>query len=349
MNSSKAGEFTGAEILSQPETWRISLRELAGKDLMILPRPEAYARVIFTGCGSTHYLSMWAARLLTELGHAHALALPASELWQSPQTWIEDQPETLLVAVSRLGETTETLMAVEQFLKAGRGTCMAVTTRPDSTLAEMAAQALVVPAAQERSVAQTRSFTNMMLAVLALLTGTVPQGLAEELGAAGEAVLPAARKLAQKIGQNSGLERFFFLGSGRFFGLASEVMLKMKEMSLSYSEAYPFMEFRHGPMSMVNKNSLVAALADPRSAHFEIPLLADMRALGARVLAMGQGLDPEAREIAEYCFDLPAALPAPWSDVLYLPLLQLIAFERAGFKGLDADAPEHLSAVIELK
>ncbi len=349
MKSSEAGKYTQAEILSQPETWQANLQELAGKDLAALPQAREYARVIFTGCGSTHYLSMWAACLLTELGHVHALALPASELWQSPHIWLEDKPETLLVAVSRSGETTETLMAAEQFLKRGRGACLAVTTRPGSTLAEMATQALVVPAGQERSVAQTRSFSSMMLAVLTLLTGAVPAGLPEAIYTAGEGLLPACRELSQVIGQDAALDRFFFLGSGRFFGLASEVMLKMKEMSLSYSEAYPFMEFRHGPMSMVNEGSLVVGLTEPCKAHFEAPLLADMRALGARVLALGQGLDAEVQETAQHCLDLPKAVPAPWSDVLYLPLLQLIAFERARLKGLDPDAPRNLSAVIELK
>jgi glucosamine--fructose-6-phosphate aminotransferase (isomerizing) len=58
-------------------------------------------------------------------------------------------------------------------------------------------------------------------------------------------------------------------------------------MSLSYSEAFHFMEFRHGPMSMINEHSLVIGMNDPRLSQFEFPVLRDMKKLGGRILGIG--------------------------------------------------------------
>ena len=142
------------------------------------------------------------------------------------------------------------------------------------------------------------------------------------------------------------LQRFFFLGSGPNYGLACETMLKMKEMSLSYSEAYHFMEFRHGPKSMVDRSSLVVGLVSEEAREQEIAVLKEMQELGATILALADyefGLEE---------FDHIVAFKSGTSDwargVLYLPLLQLLAYHRAMAKGLDPDHPAHLDAVVKL-
>ena len=66
--------------------------------------------------------------------------------------------------------------------------------------------------------------------------------------------------LAQSIGADLDLDRFYFLGSGPRYGLACELSLKMKEMSLTHSEPFHFMEFRHGPMSMVTESTVIVGL-----------------------------------------------------------------------------------------
>ena len=79
--------------------------------------------------------------------------------------------------------------------------------------------------------------------------------------------------LPQRLGADLEVERFFFLGSGPFYGLACEAMLKLKEMSLSYAEPYHFLEFRHGPMSMVDARTLVVGLLSDTGLTEEIRVL----------------------------------------------------------------------------
>ena len=77
---------------------------------------------------------------------------------------------------------------------------------------------------------------------------------------AGQRLMRDFEPAAREIGENLSFDRFYFLGSGIRYGLACEVNLKMKEMTLTHSEPFHFLEFRHGPMSMVNENAVVIGM-----------------------------------------------------------------------------------------
>jgi glucosamine--fructose-6-phosphate aminotransferase (isomerizing) len=129
------------------------------------------------------------------------------------------------------------------------------------------------------------------------------------------------------------------LGSGSRHGLACELSLKMKEMSLSHSEPFHFMEFRHGPKSMVTKSTLTIGLRSTVNGARESAVLEDVRALGSRILDIaGTGSD------VQFASGLDEAV----RNVLYLPVGQLIAFERSISKGLNPDKPNNLDTVVKL-
>jgi glucosamine--fructose-6-phosphate aminotransferase (isomerizing) len=351
---------TWQEILSQPQTWQATLKAFAaGRPALdgFLDR-VAFEQVLVVGCGSTHYLAQAAAAILNSCTVFPARALPSSELWLFPYTIPGE--ETLLVAVSRSGATTETLRAAECFREAGAGPVLAVTCYPASPLAQQADFALVAPDAQEQSVAQTRSFTSMLLlsqALAATLDGD--EGMLERLHrlpGALEDLVSRVGDLPQRLGEDRSIERLFFLGSGLFYGLASEAMLKTKEMSLSVAEAYYPLEFRHGPMSMVDEHTLVVGFLSDTAQAEELRVLKDMQGLGAHTLALMEdgAACPEPVEgacsgwRAEHVVELRSGLDERERGPLYLPLLQRLAYHRAVAKGLDPDHPTHLTAVVEL-
>ena len=144
------------------------------------------------------------------------------------------------------------------------------------------------------------------------------------------------------------LQRFFFLGNGPLFGLACEAMLKMKEMSLSYSEAYHTLEFRHGPKSMADGSALVIGLLSPNGLAQELAVLSDMQVLGARRMAITESAADLAPGAAGEQVFLQSGLSQANRIVLYLPVLQLLAYQRAMAKGLDPDGPRNLTAVVTL-
>ena len=165
-----------------------------------------------------------------------------------------------------------------------------------------------------------------------------------QLPAICQRLLEAWDGLARSLAEDAAIEKFFFLGMGALYGIACEAMLKMKEMSLSYSEAYHTLEFRHGPMSMVGEDSLVIGLISAETAKQETRVLRELGAMGARLLTIGQSPTGLAHEML-----LPADLPSWCMPILYLPVLQLLAYHRALFKGCDPDQPQNLSAVISLE
>ena len=161
----------------------------------------------------------------------------------------------------------------------------------------------------------------------------------DRLPEVGNSVIRNYKSFAKEVGENLNFDRFYFLGSGIRYGLACEVNLKMKEMTLTHSEPFHFLEFRHGPMSMVNQNAaVVGLLSDEHYAH-EIKVLSEMRTLGGTSISLGE-------KDADIQFD--SGIPENVRGVLYLPVLQLMAFYRSVAKGLNPDKPNHLTAVVQL-
>lgn len=346
------GRHTYHEIMSQPEVWAeaLAVGQANAERLKAIWRRSQAAGLLFTGCGSTYYLSLAAAALAREAG-LPARAAPASEVWLFPRLAAGLMGRTLLIAVSRSGETSETVRALDAFRQTGGRTAVAITCYPDSALARRADLALALPAAQERSMAQTRSFASMLVlcqVAIGHLTGDddIVQRL-RVLPILGHRLLDTYGDLAAEVGEERTIRRFFFLGNGPCYGLASEAMLKMKEMSLSDSEAYHTLEFRHGPKSMVDQEALVVGLLSDEARAEESAVLAEMKRLGARLLVLAENDVPElGRPI--YHVKLGSNLSTADRLVLYLPILQLAAYHRAMAKGLNPDAPRHLSAVVVL-
>ncbi len=341
------GVYTRTEIFSQPEAWAQALEIVAEARPRLEPLLHAeYDRVLFTGCGSTYYLSLAAAALFQELTPWLAQALPGGELLLNPALGGKVgncSQETLLVAISRSGSTTETLRAVENFKQQKRGPVLVITNYPDQPLAGLADVALVITKGQEESVAQTRSFASMYVAAAALAgVASGDETMLTAMAAlpdVGRKLLPAYEPLAREFGENLTFDRFYFLGSSIRYGLACEVNLKMKEMTLTHSEPFHFLEFRHGPMSMVSESAVLVGLLSEKNYAQEMAVLSEMQALGGTVLTVGEKNTMVA---------FGSGIPERARGVLYLPILQLMAFYRSLAKGLNPDRPKHLTAVVKL-
>jgi len=329
---------TYREIKSQTEAWRQAV-ELARA--APLPQAHDYEQVIFTGCGSTYYLSLAAAALYQELTGCAARAVPGGELLLNSRTILTDQ-KTLLVAISRSGKTTETVKAVEKFKGEKRGEVVVISNY-DEVLSRLADVNIVISKGQEESVAQTRSFASMYVAVTALCVRMARRDdllfAMGKLTEVGNWVIGNYEAYAKQLGVNLDFDRFYFLGSGIRYGLACEVNLKMKEMTLTHSEPFHFLEFRHGPMSMVNENAVVVGMLSDVNRVQEAQVLSEMKMLGGSVAGFGE-------KDADIQFE--SGIPESVRGVLYLPVLQLMAFYRSVAKGLNPDKPNHLTAVVKL-
>ncbi len=347
------GSYTYSEILSQPSVWKATVegifnqqdslrRQLAGLE----QRP-----FIVTGCGSTYYLALHAASVLRSIG-VNASAFPASELTFFPMDHLPK--DFVLLTLSRSGTTTETLWAMNAYRKfmGEKSKIITVTCVPETPMIENSDIMFFSPWAQEISVAQTRSFTSMAI-MTQMLAGLLSQDSARldrlwSLPGVLETTSQRYSDCFKDLGNNLDIDRIFYLGNGPFFGIASECMLKTKEMSCSWAEAYQTLEFRHGPMSVVSPSTLMVGLISDSAAKEELRVLSEMKDKGAQTLAfveLRSGLDFSGIDTV---VELQSGLNEWERPITYLPMIHLFAYYRSLAKGLDPDAPVNLTQVVRL-
>src|SRR6266702_1624662 len=286
-----------SEIASQPGLWR-KAADMAPAVAGLLPAPGEPAVAI--GCGTSHHIARAYAALREERNLGTTDSAVASGL--SPH-----RSYRRVVAISRSGTTTEVLRTLDGLR--GSMATVAVTAVPDSPVASSADDTIVLNFANEESVVQTRFATT----TLALLRAHVGDRL-EAASADGEAALAPALPV-----QPSQFRQFVFLGQGWTVGLADEAALKLREAASAWTEAYPAMEYRHGPISAAGPGTLVWAIGP-----VDRSLLADAAETGATIL--DEGSDPMAELI----------------------LVQRMAVELAEAHGLDPDRPKHLTRSVVL-
>jgi fructoselysine-6-P-deglycase FrlB-like protein len=226
---------TEREIASQPECWQHAAA-LAAEVTGILPaRGE---RVAVAGCGTSWFIAQSYAAAREAAGHGETDAFAASEF---PVGRRYDR----ILVLSRSGTTTEILD-----LLAAVGDAVptvAITADAGTPVAAAAGAVIELDFADEVSVVQTRFATSE----LALLRAH----LGEDLAPVAEA---ARRALAAPLPvQLTGARQFTFLGTGWTCGLASEAALKLREAAGMWTEAYPAMEYRHGPIAVTGPDSVV--------------------------------------------------------------------------------------------
>ena len=348
----KAGEYSYREICTQGDSWQsaIDASLAAQESLQSLLSGSQDDGLVFIGCGSTHYLARYAAPFFQETTGIACRGMASSELALQTETLITTGQRPLIVALSRSGETSETIMAVDKMRRRGCR-ALAISCYGDAPLSEACDLTIAVTAGQEQSFAQTRSFAGMLVAVqvaAALAAGNddLLRDLAQ-LPELAEDIIRRSDPLAAQVGGDENLKRITYLGSGANYGLASEATVKMKEMSLSLAEPYRFMEFRHGPMSLVDAEHLIVALVSERMRGYELAVLRDLKERGAHILAIAN----HAQDLSEVCdqvFALGTRLSEPARAVLYLPLLQLLAYHRAIGRGLNPDRPRNVVMAIQL-
>ncbi|MEU0381109.1 SIS domain-containing protein [Streptomyces cyaneofuscatus] len=284
------------ELASQPDCWRRAAGMAGGLAGQL---PASGERIAVVGCGTSYFMAQAYAALREGSGQGETDAFAASEF---PVGRRYDR----IVALSRSGTTTEVL----GLLAEAKGTRRTVIIGdPDSPMATMADDTVVLDFADERSVVQTR-FATSALTLLRAQLGLHTDAVVEDAQVALAEPLPAG--LVE-------CTQFTFLGRGWSVGLANEGALKMREAALSWSEAYPAMEYRHGPISISTRSTATWMLGDAPAG-----LSDEVHATGARWVA--GGLDPLAE----------------------LVRVQRLALAIAQARGLDPDRPRHLTRSVIL-
>jgi glucosamine--fructose-6-phosphate aminotransferase (isomerizing) len=342
--------LTEREIWQQPEAWEWVLNH-APTMLAALEDTAGASEFVFCGCGSAYHVALSCA------GAFRAFGIPARAETSSEVYLFEDPARPwrgrALAAVSRSGETSETVFALRHAVSQGaKG--VAMTCAPESSLARAAPASLVLHLLNEESVITTKSVTGMILA--SLIAGDM---LSQECSGAQVAslrslpercrgALNAAKTVLGNAWDAEKIRQCAFLGAGPLWGVANEARLKMQEMALVPSAAFATLEFRHGPTAQCGPQMLVVAMVSQHAFDAEVSVLQDLAKLGARIFAICERATPELNQAAEFVVELASGLPDHLRQPLYLPPAHLLALQAALSRGLDPDSPPHLARSVVL-
>jgi glutamine---fructose-6-phosphate transaminase (isomerizing) len=348
----RAGANTISEIFSEPQTWVKCLAALDGKGELRKLRAlhSSEEEWIFVGCGSSYYLALIAAATWSLLTGEAARAIPASEILLFPKLLPRDCRPIL---ISRSGRTSEIIQAGKYLMEKNRTAALAITCGRGTPIEGVAAQAIVLPQADEKSTVMTRSFTSMLLA---------SQLLAAESGGRSEVVngicalpgemeprMPEIDETIRYVTQERVFADYVFLGQGPFYGVAQEAMLKVKEMSCSYAQCFHTLEFRHGPKAIVSPETLVTFFLSESGFESEVSVLQEIKELGGITLVITNAANRAVRESADYLIELSLGVPEVARAAAAVIPGQLLGFHTGIRKGFDPDNPRHLSRVVMLE
>ena len=348
------GAHTLSEILSQPQCWADCLLALqkSGEIETALRRLPVRSDWLFIGCGSSFYVAQAAASSWTALTGQRARAVPASELLLFPSLVTSGAP-CQPVLISRSGQTSEILKAAEYLESKENIRILAITCVDGQQLEKISTATLHMLAADEQSMVMTRSFTSMLLGlqVLAATVGKLSAFLEslEKLPAFAQTALDPLPSRTQQFVDGHDFADYVFLGQGPFFGVASESMLKVKEMSRSYAQCFHTLEFRHGPKAIVSSETLLTFLLSESGYGAEREVLEEMKGLGGTAVVVTNRADDVARRTTDFLVELNLDVPEYARLTTYLLTGQLLGLFTGLKKGFDPDRPRHLSRAVVLQ
>ncbi|MHA1710840.1 MAG: SIS domain-containing protein, partial [Candidatus Freyarchaeota archaeon] len=267
--------------------------------------------------------------------------------------------DSLVIAISQSGETSDTIDAVK-YAKHMGAKVIAVTNVVGSSITRIADSVIYTRAGPEIGVAATKTFLTQ-LAVLALLAiklgevrglldGREAESLRESLHATPKRVSETIKNTESAIKvmakQLSRKESCFFLGRGISTATAMEGALKLKEISYVHAEAYPAGESKHGPIALVSEGFPVIFIAPPDETKAKIiGNIMEMKARGAMIISLTQTGELEIKSLSDKTLLLPPS-PPPFTPLTYTVPLQLFAYYMAVERGANPDKPRNLAKSV---
>lgn len=313
---------TEQTIFEQFPYWKAALTRGA-------PVHEAELNV-YVGCGTSYNLALSLAALSNQAGRP-AIAVPGGEWLNRPQVHWPRWQKTHVIALSRSGETTETIAAAKASRAAG-AVVTAVTVEPESSIAKSCDRLLVAETHPMEGIVMTTSASLMLLLGIVDLGYAVPASL---IDTARRILDDSDARMAPLL---DGRSHIVYLGAGHLYGVALEGALKLMEMSQVFTQTFHPLEYRHGPISLVDERTAAVMLHSRGEPASEADLVGELQAKGARVLGFDGAGD------VSLAVDCDPAL----AGLAVLPALQLLGERTAQAHNLDTTAPRHLTKVVTL-
>ena len=316
------------------------------------------SKITIVACGTSWHSALIGEYLIEEFARINVEVEYASEFrYRNPIITEND----VVIAISQSGETADTRAALELAKSKGAltyGICNVV----GSSISRLTDAGSYTHAGPEIGVASTKAFTTQVsiLALMALdlaeIKGTLSESKFNEYLTELEALPEKIEKILkadtyiQKIAETfQHASNFLYLGRGYNFPVALEGALKLKEISYIHAEGYPAAEMKHGPIALIDENMPVVVLA-PFTQHYDKVLsnIEEVRSRKGRIIAVVTEGDEAISKLSEYEIQIPNTIE-PFTPILSVIPLQLLAYHIAVLRGCDVDQPRNLAKSVTVE
>lgn len=315
-------------------------------------------RVVITACGTAYHSGVVAKYAFEKIARLKVDVDVASEFrYRNP---ILDKDDIFIV-VSQSGETADTLSALRLAKQNGLNV-IAITNVVGSTVSREADNVIYTLAGPEVAVASTKAYTTQVLCMLLLaikagkLRGTISDEEVSKLLAELETI-PA--KVQQIIDNKDVIQKFasqqfnkdkiFYIGRQFDSATSLESALKLKEVSYMHSEAFAAGELKHGPIALIDKKTLVVAIASEPKLYEKIGSnMVEVKSRGASVLVITQDSGNAFNGKADEIFQIPECSSTLASLLTVIPA-QLFAYYCSVLKGINPDKPKNLAKSVTVE
>ena len=302
--------------------------------------------IVFVACGSSYWMSLSAHKTMKLKTGRRSYAVKASEVVLCPEEFGGLYDDPIFVCPSRSGKTQELLDAVD-ILKSiyPKSRVMSIVEYADNNLGEKSDLTLNIHWANEDSVCQTRSFSSLYvacIAIAAVLGGDMAfiSGLEKYLQNAPALYLEHEAKI-RELADAKEVKSLVALGSGAQYGLVVEGAYIVIEMAQFDANYYQLLEYRHGPIVTARPGTAVFVCSGANEAH-ERKIAGEIRAAGARIYAVAPG----GADWADYAFSLGDNYAKEITALHFVFVMQSFAHHFALSHGKDPDNPGNLVRYI---
>ncbi len=319
---------------------------------------SSFKRIHIVACGTAMHAGMIGKYVIEHFSRIPVEIDIASEFRYRTPIMSKDD---LVIIISQSGETADSLAALRLAKSKGVFT-LAIVNVVGSSIAREANSVFYTWAGPEISVASTKAFAVQMASMylLAIKLGKISNNLSsEEYKNLCQTLKDIPNKIEQVIEQNEDILKFskifyeskdiFFIGRGVDYCISLEGSLKLKELSYIHSEAYAAGELKHGPISLIEDDTPVIAIATQSDLYAKtISNIKEVKARGAKVLILCN----EKSQVDDSLTDLIIRIPE--STDIFSPLysivpLQLFAYHTAVLRGCDVDKPRNLAKSVTVE
>ncbi len=334
--------FMVKEIYEQPEVISRAIHSLTRESIPDFLRDARSLTIV--ACGSSYHAGLIFRYLIESACHIPVRVELGSEYKYNPVPFTD-----AIIGISQSGETADTLSAIK------KGNCnniptLAITNVLNSTITRYADATILMQAGPEISVAATKSFIaqlGVMLQLVNQLSGSTCNDILAHAGFVIEKTL--LLEFSDAVELCSRAEHIFYVGRGPFYPVMMEGALKMKEISYIHAESYAAGEIKHGPFSLLSKDTPVIAICLPGLAYaVMLGNLKEMKARGTPIIALGAGDDRELAELADVV--IPVEPGHQYMQILSCTvILQLLSYHTAVRLGREIDKPRNLAKSVTVE